>query len=240
MEQEKYPMRINKYLALRKYASRREADKLIEAGQVKINGRAAKLGDRVSESDEVEVNSKAVENIQSKLIYIAYNKPHGIVTNNPEEGQEAITDVIDVGVKVFPIGRLDRSSRGLIILTNDGRITDQMLNPKYEHEKEYIVKVDKPLEKHFLRHLGTGIDIEIEGHMTKPAVVKQIGDSTFRITLVEGKKHQIRRMCAAFGYTVINLQRVRIMGIKLGNLKEGEYRILEGRELENFLESVGL
>lgn len=240
MEQEKYPMRLNKYLAYRKFASRREADKLIDAGLVKINGRVAKLGDRVNESDEVEVNSKTLEKIKNSLIYVAYNKPHGIVTNNPEEGQEAITDVVNVGVPVFPIGRLDRSSRGLIILTNDGRITDQLLNPKYEHEKEYIVKVDKPLEKHFLRHLGTGIDIEIKDHMTKPAVVKQIGDSTFRITLVEGKKHQIRRMCAAFGYTVINLQRVRIMNIRLGNLKEGEYRVLEGRELDEFLHLLGL
>lgn len=233
-------MRLNKYLAYRKFASRREADKLIDAGLVKINGRVAKLGDRVNESDEVEVNSKTLEKIKNSLIYVAYNKPHGIVTNNPEEGQEAITDVVNVGVPVFPIGRLDRSSRGLIILTNDGRITDQLLNPKYEHEKEYIVKVDKPLEKHFLRHLGTGIDIEIKDHMTKPAVVKQIGDSTFRITLVEGKKHQIRRMCAAFGYTVINLQRVRIMNIRLGNLKEGEYRVLEGRELDEFLHLLGL
>lgn len=240
MESIKYPVRLNKYLAFKKYASRREADKLIGSGLVKINGRIAKLGDKVNESDEVEINSKAVEKIKGDLVYFAYNKPHGIVTNNPEEGQEAIADVVDFGVKVFPIGRLDRSSRGLIILTNDGRITDRLLNPEYEHEKEYIVKVDKPLEKHFLRHLGTGIDIEIKDHMTKPAVVKQISDNTFRITLIEGKKHQIRRMCAAFGYTVINLQRVRIMNVGLGNLKEGGFRAIEGRELEELLKLLGL
>ena len=240
MESIEYPVRLNKYLAFKKYASRREADKLIEGGLVKINGKVAKLGDKVQETDLVEVNTKAAEKVKGKLVYFAYNKPYGIVTNNAEEGQEAITDIVNVGVPVFPIGRLDRSSRGLIILTNDGRITDQLLNPKYEHEKEYIVKVDKPLEKHFLRHLGTGIDIEIKDHMTKPAVVKQIGPTTFRITLVEGKKHQIRRMCAAFGYVTNGLQRVRIMNIRLGNLKEGEYRALEGRELEDFLGSLGL
>lgn len=240
METLKYPVRLNKYLAFRKFASRREADKLIEGGLVKINGRVAKLGDKVQETDQVEVNTKAAEKVKGKLVYFAYNKPYGIVTNNPEEGQQAITDVVNVGVPVFPIGRLDRSSRGLIILTNDGRITDQLLNPKYEHEKEYIVKVDKPLEKHFLRHLGTGIDIEIKGHMTKPAVVKQLSETSFRITLIEGKKHQIRRMCSAFGYTTNGLQRVRIMNIKLRSLKEGEYRALEGRELEDFLHLLGL
>ncbi len=240
MESIKYPARINKYLASRKYASRREADKLIESGSVKINGRIAKLGDKVAATDTVEVNSKVIEKIRNNLVYFAYNKPHGIVTNNPEEGQESITDVAKFGVPVFPIGRLDRSSHGLIILTNDGRITDQLLNPKYAHEKEYVVKVDKALEKHFLRHLGTGIDIEIKGHMTKPAIVKQINETRFRITLVEGKKHQIRRMCAAFGYVVTDLQRVRIMNIKLGNLKEGEFRPIEDRELEDFLKLLGL
>lgn len=232
-----FPMRINKYLAVKKYASRREADKLIQAGMVKINGRVAKLGDKVNEKDKVEVGKRVLERMK-ELVYVAYNKPLGIVTHSPEQDQDEIMDVVNVGVPVFPIGRLDRSSHGLILLTNDGRITDRLLSPKYDHEKEYLVRVDKPIEKHFLRHLGTGIDIE--GYKTKPAKVRQTTEKSFNIILTEGKKHQIRRMCSAFGYVTNDLKRVRIMNIKLGNLKEGQWRKIEGIELRDFLKKLEL
>ncbi len=232
-----FPMRINKYLAVKKYASRREADKLIQAGMVKINGRVAKLGDKVNEKDKVEVGKRVLERMK-ELVYVAYNKPLGIVTHSPEQDQDEIMDVVNVGVPVFPIGRLDRSSHGLILLTNDGRITDRLLSPKYDHEKEYLVRVDKPIEKHFLRHLGTGIDIE--GYKTKPAKVRQTTEKSFNIVLTEGKKHQIRRMCSAFGYVTNDLKRVRIMNIKLGNLKEGQWRKIEGIELRDFLKKLEL
>ena len=231
MEEIKYPVRINKYLAFKKYASRREADELIRRKVVKINGRIAKLGDKVYESDKVEAGKLTLERLE-RLAYFAYNKPRGIVTHTPEEDQKSIRDAVNVGVPVFPLGRLDRASRGLIILTNDGRITDRLLNPKFEHEKEYVVKVNKPLEKHFLRHLASGI--EIEGYKTKPAKVKQLHENIFSIAITEGKKHQLRRMCAAFGYGVVDLQRVRIMNIKLKNLKEGEFRQLKEEELSKF------
>lgn len=237
MEEIKYPMRINKYLAVKKYASRREADKLIAGGLVKINGRIAKLGDKVLQNDKVEVNRQVLERAKD-FVYIAYNKPRGIVTNKSAEDQEEITEVIDVGVPVFPLGRLDRSSHGLILLANDGRITDRLLNPKFEHEKEYLVKVNKKLENHFLKHLASGIDIE--GYWTKPAQVRQIKENIFRIILTEGKKHQIRRMCSAFGYTVKDLERVRIMNIRLRNLKPGQFRRIEGAELAEFLKLLEL
>ncbi len=240
MDSIEYPARINKYLAFKKYASRREADTFIRNGWVKINGKTAKLGDKVSEHDTVTVSPGAVKKRREALVYFAYNKPIGIVSVSPEGDQRSILDVAGIQTWVFPLGRLDRSSRGLILLTNDGRVTDQLLNPDREHEKEYIVKVDKSLEKHFLRHLATGIDIHIKEHMTKPAIVTQTKGDTFRITLVEGKKHQIRRMCSAFGYVVKDLQRVRVMNIKLGNLKEGTYRKIEGEELQEFLSALGL
>lgn len=232
-----YPMRINKYLAVKNYASRREADRLIQVGLVKINGRVAKLGDKVNEKDKVEVAKRVLERMK-ELVYVAYYKPLGIVTHSPEDDQDEILDVVNVGVPVFPIGRLDRSSHGLILLTNDGRITDKLLSPKYDHEKEYVVRVDKPIEKHFLKHLGSGIDIE--GYKTKPAKVRQITEKSFDIVLTEGKKHQIRRMCAAFGYVTNDLKRVRIMNIKLGSLKPGQWRKIEGIELRDFLKILEL
>ncbi|MBU6141579.1 pseudouridine synthase [Patescibacteria group bacterium] len=231
-------MRINKYLALKKYASRREADEFIRNGWVTINGKTAHLGDKVNEGDKVRVSERIMKERRAHLEYFAYNKPAGIVSTNPEEGQQSILDVAGISKYVFPLGRLDRESRGLILLTNDGRVTKRLLGPEYEHEKEYIVKVDKPLEKHFLKHLETGIDIE--GHRTKPATVKQTGERAFRITLIEGKRHQLRRMCAAFGFIVKDLQRVRVMNIKLGGLKEGMYRKIEGEELHQFLSELGL
>lgn len=232
-----YPIRINKYLALNNYCSRREADKFIEKGLVKINRRVAILGDKVSANDKIEI-SPVIENRVKNLIYIAYNKPLGIVTHGFEEGQKSIRDILKIDTPVFPVGRLDKNSHGLIILTNDGRLTDKLLNPLYDHEKEYVVKTDKDISSGFLKRICSGV--EIEGYKTKKCRVEEINERSFRIALTEGKKHQIRRMCAALGYGVVDLERVRIMNIGLGNLRAGAYRKISGSELSNFLKSLGL
>lgn len=213
-------MRINKYLADKKVATRRGADELIKQKKVFINGKLAELGSKVSESDKVEV--RGAEKKEYK--YFAYNKPIGIETNSPREN-------------LFPLGRLDKASHGLLILTNDGRITDALLNPKFSHEKEYVVKTSNKLRSSFKQKMEAGVNIE--GYLTKKCKVKILNDFAFRITLTEGKKHQIRRMCSALFQEVADLKRERIMNIKLGNLKPGALREIKGEELTIFLESIG-
>jgi len=233
-----YPIRINKYLSLQNYCSRREADGLIEAGLVKINGRIAVLGDKVSENDKVEV-SQSVKDRASKLKYYAYHKPAEIVTHTPEEGQYGIREIFPVKDKtIFPVGRLDKSSRGLIILTNDGRITGKLLGPEMNREKEYMVRVDKKINGFFLNKLSFGLDLG--DFVTKPCQARQTGADEFSIILTEGKKHQIRRMCDALGFVVKDLQRIRIMNIGLKDLKPNKYREIKGKELETFLSALGL
>lgn len=227
-----YPMRINKYLALNNYATRRGADTLIEKGMVQINGMRAKLGDKVVQSDKVTVRQP-----KRTYRYYAYNKPRHIITHSPQGEEKGIGDV--VGLEgVFPVGRLDKDSFGLIILTDDGRVTDRLLNPKFEHEKEYRVRTAVNLRPSFPVHMEKGVDIG--GYVTKKCKVKILGEKQFSIVLSEGKKHQIRRMCAALHADAIELQRVRIMHVRLGNLKAGEYRPLEGEELAQFLDDLGL
>ena len=231
-------MRINKYLSSQNYCSRREADGLIKAGMVKINGRTAVLGDKVSESDKVEVSQSAKDRA-SKLKYYAYHKPAEIVTHTPEEGQHEIREIFPIKDKtIFPVGRLDKSSRGLIILTNDGRITGKLLGPEMNREKEYMVRVDKKINGFFLNKLSFGLDLG--DFVTKPCQAKQTGADEFSIILTEGKKHQIRRMCDALGFVVKDLQRIRIMNIGLKDLKPNQYREIKGKELETFLSALGL
>ena len=189
-----YPMRINKYLAHKKYCTRGEADTMIEAGKVQINGRRAVLGDKVQENDNVQVFFRV-----KKYRYFAYNKPRGVITHSPDKDERDIRQSIPL-VGVFPIGRLDKDSKGLIILTDDGRITDKLLNPEFEHEKEYIVSTKESLSPNFKERIEPGVNIE--GYKTKPCKVKILGDKQFSIVLTEGKKHQIRRMCSALGYAV--------------------------------------
>lgn len=231
MTDEVYPMRINKYLAHKNYATRREADTLIEAGKVLINGKKAVLGDKVLETDNVEVRFRV-----KKHRYFAYNKPRGVITHSPDEDERDIRQSIPL-VGVFPIGRLDKDSHGLIILTDDGRITDKLLNPEYEHDKEYVVATNEELPNNFKTRMERGVDIE--GYMTKPCTVKVLSPKKFLITLTEGKKHQIRRMCSALGLTTADLERTRIMNIGLQGLKAGEYRELQGTELSKFLTGLG-
>lgn len=230
-------IRINKYLADQGFCTRREADEWIKNGWVKINKRVAVLGDQVVEGDVVEITKLKLKKRENELVYLAYNKPEGVSTN-PEPGSRDILEVIKTNVKVFPVGRLDKMSSGLIILTNDGRVTDRLLNPKFEHDKEYEVEVDKPINTWFLKHMAEGV--EIEGYRTKPAEIEPLEDNVFSLTIGEGKKHQIRRMCVALGYQVRSLKRVRIMNIELGNLKPGEYRPFTGNELKSFLAKLGL
>ncbi len=232
----KYPIRINKYLAEKNYATRKGADELIQKGLVTINMRKAVLGDKVWESDKVLVNEK--ENVK-KYVYFAYNKPIGISTNKDNDGKHilgvtkfTLKDSTQVQ-KVFPIGRLDKDSHGLIILTNDGRIVDKLLSPQYIHEKEYIVKTEKPFTDNFLQNMQNGV--AIGGYKTKKCKAWRKNKNTFHIILTEGKKHQIRRMCEALHHKVTDLQRIRIMNLELGQIPLGKYNEIKGLELKQFL-----
>ncbi len=229
-----FPMRINKYLAWQKYTTRRGADELIETGQVYINGKHAVLGDKVLETDTVEVKRKGK---QKELVYYAYNKPKGVLTHSATEEETDIAHEVDIP-DVFPVGRLDKDTHGLIILTNDGRITERLLHPRFDHEKEYVVTTKEPLRSSFKTKMEAGVRIEYE--MTKPCKVKVLDEHSFRIILTEGKKHQIRRMCVALFQEVKDLKRVRVMTVELGRLKGGEVRKLEGVEKDTFLQSLDL
>ena len=233
-----YPIRINKYLAHQGIASRREADVLVEAGKVLINGVKARNGDQVTETDKVELLG-----VTKTKSYLAYYKGRGIITHSPSEKEVDIAQRLlkDYGISnVAPIGRLDKDSEGLMILSNDGRITGPLLDPDSDHEKEYEVMVDKAISGMFIKAMTAGVDIE--GYRTKPAKVTahKTNDKKFTIILTEGKKHQIRRMCAALGYQIQALKRVRIMSIKLDKLKPNQYRKIAGVELKDFLKELGV
>jgi len=233
--EKKFPIRINKYLAGLKHSTRRGADELVALGTVFINGKVAKLGDMVQETDKVEVRYRA--NKSRKLIYLAYNKPRGILTHSAPKGEEDINDRVKID-GIFPVGRLDKDSSGLIVLTNDGRITEKLLSPKYYHEKEYLVTTKEKLRANFEEKMEAGVQIDAD--KTRPCEVEVMSEKKFRITLTEGKKHQIRRMCTELHSEVDTLKRVRVMNIKIGELKEGEYRKIEGEELKEFLGSLGM
>jgi 23S rRNA pseudouridine2604 synthase len=233
-----FPMRINKYLADQKIASRREADALITSKKVLVNGKPAVLGQQINEGDEI----KLVEKLK-KHTYLAYYKGRGVISHSPAEDEIDIVTRLkkDYGLtNLSPIGRLDKASEGLIIITNDGRLTGPLLDPESQHEKEYDVTVDKNITPSFAKIMTLGVNIE--GYQTKPTQIKTNpnNDKRFRLTLTEGKKHQIRRMCAALGYQVQNLKRVRIMNIELDTLKPNQYRKIVGEELDTLMKSLGL
>lgn len=231
--EEKKEIRINKYLANNGVCTRREADKIIASGKVFINDRKAVLGDKVIETDNVEVKNKSKKDYQ----YYAYNKPRGIITHSPQKGEKDIASSVRLK-GVFPVGRLDKDSEGLIILTNDGRITDRLLSSKYEHDKEYVVKTRIPIKQFQLSVMEGGM--QLEGIETKPCKTKLLNDNSFSIILTEGQKHQIRRMCDNLSIPIESLKRIRIMNIKLGDIKLNEYRKIEGIELKNFLTLLNL
>ena len=208
--------RINKYLAEQGYASRREADGLIAQGLVKLNGQIAKLGDKVKETDKVEVLATP-----KNYIYLAYHKPRGVATEDIP-----LTRLVGHSTTpIFPIGRLDKESEGLMILTNDGRLTTKLLGEKNKVEKEYVVEVDKKVDGLDLKRMASGM--EIEGEQTRPAKTARLGERGFKIILTEGKKHQIRRMGAGLGYQVLSLKRVRLGDIHLGQLPAGATRVVK-------------
>ena len=231
--------RINKYLSEVGFCSRRAADRLIEGGKVTINGEIAEIGSKVEEGDQVEVEGQKIENSKKhKNIYLAFNKPVGIVcTTDRKVEPHNVIDFIKYPKRIFPIGRLDKPSEGLIFLTNDGDIVNKILRARNNHEKEYIVSVNRPINKDFIKSMSNGV--EILGTTTKNCFVKQLGPRNFKIILTQGLNRQIRRMCEALGYRVQTLKRVRIMNIKL-DVPTGEYRELskeELLELNGFLEN---
>lgn len=225
-------MRINKFFTERGLCSRREADRLIEARRVKINDRVAVLGDQVNEGDKVFVDGKLIEFSPPKT-YIMYNKPRGITSTTDLRIDGNIVDAVAHPERVFPIGRLDKDSTGLIFLTNDGDIVNKILRAQFGHEKEYIVEINRPVDESFIKKLSSGVDIG--GYVTKPCKVKKVGGNTFTIILTEGKNRQIRRMCEAQGAVVKNLQRVRIMNVKLGSLKSGQWQDIPAGELSELM-----
>ncbi|MCX6790485.1 MAG: pseudouridine synthase [Candidatus Kaiserbacteria bacterium] len=234
-----YPMRLNKYLAHQGISTRRGADELIEKKKVLVNGKIAVLGDKVMETDKVELAGTIPTT--KDFVYFAYNKPVGVITHSPQLGEKDIKQSVRKGKDmsdVFPVGRLDKDSSGLIILTNDGRVTDRLLNPEYDHDKEYKVRTLDPLRDSFRKHMEAGVDIE--GYMTAPCQVRKTGPNSFNITLTEGKKHQIRRMVSAMHNTVTGLERTRILNIKLDTLQPGSWRAIKGEELATFLTTIGM
>lgn len=232
-----YPIRINKFLALKNFATRKGADELIKKGYIFINGRKAVLGDQVYRDEDVIVSS----NVPKKdYIYYAYNKATGVSTN-PDVKTKDILSVTKFKEVVFLIGRLDKDSHGLIIMTNDGRVTDRLLSPKYIHEKEYVVKVEPNFSDKFIELMANGV--HFDKFISKKCKVWRTtskSKDTFNIILTEGKKRQIRRMCEALHHKVINLKRIRVMNIELGKLNEGEYRAINGDELDTLLKSLQL
>lgn len=220
-------MRINKYISDTGYCSRREADKLVESGRVTINGEPAVLGSQAVPGDKVLIDGKPLET-GSQVVYIALNKPVGITSTTEAHIQGNIVDFVGHQERIFPIGRLDKDSEGLILLTNDGDIVNKILRAEGKHEKEYIVTVDRPITPSFISAMSSGV--KILGGKTLPCTVTRISERVFRIILTEGKNRQIRRMCSAFGYEVRHLQRIRIMNIHLGTLKTGEWRDLTAQE----------
>lgn len=220
---------INKYISDSGMCSRREADRLIEQGRVQINGKRATLGQRVTEMDEVVVDSQRIK-AKTKRVYMAFHKPVGVTTTTDPKDPTNIVRFIDYHERLFPIGRLDKDSEGLIFLTNDGNIVNKILRAGNAHEKEYIVKVHKSIQPDFIEKMSTGVPIL--GTRTLPCPVQQLGKSTFRIILVQGMNRQIRRMCEVLGYTVTELKRVRIMDIQLGDLKVGRWRLLTPTEVK--------
>jgi 23S rRNA pseudouridine2604 synthase len=225
-------LRLNKYISETGVCSRREADKWIEAGRVTCNGQNAALGTQVAEGDEVRIDGELI-GAKKKQIYIALNKPVGIICTTETHIKDNIIEHVGYKERIFPVGRLDRDSEGLILLTNDGDIVNEILRSENNHEKEYVVWVDRPITDLSLSMMASGV--KIMGEKTKPAKVARIDAQAFRIILTQGLNRQIRRMCSALGYKAQRLQRVRIMNIHLGRLSPGQWRHLTAPELKGLL-----
>ena len=228
--------RLNKFVADSGYCSRREADRLIEEGRVKIDGRVGVLGDKVLPGMTVTVDGHSLSG-RGEKVYIVLNKPVGIVcTADPREPMNVV-DYINYPIRIFPVGRLDKDSHGLLLLTSDGEIVNRLLRAAGGHEKEYEVEVDKPVTREFLEGMTKGVPIL--DTVTLPCKVRRTGERSFNIIIVQGLNRQIRRMCEYFGYNVRSLRRIRIMNIKLGNLKPGQWREVTEVEFSELMKQLG-
>ncbi|MBR3164867.1 MAG: pseudouridine synthase [Lachnospiraceae bacterium] len=228
-------VRINKYLSAAGVCSRREADRLIEAGKITVNGQIAVTGMTVSEEDDILVNGKPVHP-EDKPVLLAYNKPRGVVCTSAKDEPDNIIDRIHYPVRIYPVGRLDKDSEGLILLTNQGDLMDKLLRSRNLHEKEYIVTVNKPVSAEFIKKMSEGVPIL--DTVTRPCRVKKLSACEFSIILTQGLNRQIRRMCEALDYRVRKLVRVRVANIALGELPSGQYREICGAELDSLLAEV--
>lgn len=233
--QKKEPVRLNKYLSEAGVCSRREADRLIETGRVTVDGKKAVTGMRVMPGQVVKIGQKTVSR-QDEMVVLAVNKPRGIVCTEERRERNSIVRFLDYPVRVTYVGRLDKDSRGLLLMTNNGDIINRMMRAANYHEKEYKVTVDKEITDDFIRKMASGV--AILDTVTRPCRVEKLGKYTFRIILTQGLNRQIRRMCETLGYEVKDLVRVRIMNIRLGSLKEGEYRKLTDAELNELYEML--
>ena len=230
------PIRLNKFISDAGICSRREADRKIEKGQVRVNGRVAQVGDLVSETDRILVNGNPIE-MRSERVYLAYNKPVGVTSTTDRTDPDNILKALAYhGGRVFPVGRLDKDSEGLILFTDDGDIVNKILRASNKHDKEYIVSVDKPVTPGFINQMAEGVSIL--GVMTRRCTVEKINTQTFRIILNQGMNRQIRRMCKALGYRVIRLQRIRVMNINLDGIATGTWRFLTDSEKASLLQAV--
>ncbi|MBX7205688.1 MAG: 23S rRNA pseudouridine(2604) synthase RluF [Bacteroidia bacterium] len=237
MQDEHETVRLNKYISESGLCSRREADRYIDMGQVLINGRKAKIGDRVKPADRVMVNGREIEpRQQTEHIYLAFNKPVGITSTTEQGVRDNIVDYVNHSERIFPIGRLDKDSQGLIFLTSNGDIVNKILRASNHHQKEYLVTVNKPITPQFIQDMAAGVPIL--GVMTKKCFVQQESPTVFRIILVQGLNRQIRRMCEYFGYEVVKLERIRIMNVKLKGLPLGDWRELTAEELSEIFKLI--
>jgi 23S rRNA pseudouridine2604 synthase len=226
--------RINKYLSESGYCSRREADRLIEQKRVKINGELALIGSKVTDQSKITVDDKPISR-QNEFVYLAFNKPIGITSTTDQTIKGNIVDYINYHQRIFHIGRLDKDSEGLILMTNDGDIVNQILRTENNHEKEYMVAVNRKITQDFLTNMSKGVPIL--DTITKPCHIQQTGEKTFKIILTEGLNRQIRRMCDYFGYQVVSLKRIRIMHIHL-DVPTGKYRELTKKELDQLFKLI--
>ena len=232
-------MRINKYLSAQGVCSRREADRLLEAGRITVDGVTAMCGQQVDDNSVICIDGSRISDEKPQDVLMAFNKPRGIVcTTTDNQGKNNIVDYIGYDKRIYPVGRLDKDSDGLILLTNNGEITDKILRSVNGHEKEYVVKVNKKITDTFLKSMADGVYVKELDVTTKPCSISRKNNYTFRIILTQGLNRQIRRMCQESGYKVESLTRVRIMNIELGGLKIGEYRIIEGKEKTMLYESL--
>lgn len=230
--------RLNKFISEAGVASRRAADRMVDEGRITINGRVAVVGDKVFDGDEVAVDGKVVSKVEEDIILV-FHKPRGITcTSNPDD-KDNVIDYIGYPKRIYSIGRLDKDSEGLLLMTNNGELANEVMRSRGEHEKEYIVTVDKPITDRFIKGMSNGVPI-LDGRVTKKCLVERIGEKQFRIILRQGLNRQIRRMCEYFGYDVRRLVRVRVMNIELGDLKSGRYRDITRKEREELFRELGL